>query len=103
MNPHFYDEDMAPDDARVIQPPIRTPEDDSAIARIRCGTVALVMAGLSAGHAAGVVRRIAFRAFEMSPPIQFVDIRRVPLRTRLRRRAKAWRAAIASFLPRICQ
>lgn len=35
MSPHFYDEDVAPDDKRVIAAPVRTPEDRIYIERVR--------------------------------------------------------------------
>lgn len=47
MSPHFYDDDLPPDDTRVIQPPVRTPEDFAYLSRVRKGTLALIAAGMS--------------------------------------------------------
>lgn len=40
--------DIGPDDRRVIQPPVRTPEDFAAIARVRRWTLFLAVMAFSA-------------------------------------------------------
>jgi len=47
MSPNFYDEDVAPDDKRVIQPPMLTSDDHAAIARVRRWTLVAIAAGFA--------------------------------------------------------
>lgn len=45
---HFFDEDVAPDAARVIQAPARTPEDDRYIASVRRWALYAITTGMAA-------------------------------------------------------